>query len=168
MDAVETIFSGENILAVIVRSWIEFDGVSFFTPENFSQQLAYMQHPSGKIIVPHMHKIVHREVTKTLEVLFVRKGRLRVDLYDDSQGYVESRILGAGDVILLVSGGHGFETLEPVEMFEVKQGPYAGDGDKTKIESVPPHRIQIPEEDGYPGERTAAQWKRKAVFGRVH
>jgi len=165
MEAVETIFSGQNTLAVIVRSWIDIPGISFFTPGNFSQQLAYIQHPSGKTIVPHMHKIVRREVTRTLEVLLVRKGRLRVDLYDDSQSYVESRILWAGDVILLVSGGHGFEALEPVEMFEVKQGPYAGDSDKIQIESVPPDEIQTQEENGHPGKRTASQWKRKAVFG---
>jgi hypothetical protein len=168
MDAVETIFSGKNTLAVIVRSWIDTPGISFFTPGNFSQQLAYIQHPCGKTIAPHLHNIVRREVTQTLEVLFVRKGRLRVDLYDDDHSYIESRILVAGDVILLVSGGHGFETLEPVEMFEVKQGPYAGDGDKTQIERVPAHRIQTPDEDAYPGERTASRWKRKALFGRVH
>jgi mannose-6-phosphate isomerase-like protein (cupin superfamily) len=168
MDTVETIFSGKNTLAVIVRSWIDTPGISFFTPGNFSQQLAYIQHPSGKTIVPHMHNIVRREVTQTLEVLFVRKGRLRVDLYDENQNYIQSRVLEAGDVILLVSGGHGFQTLEPVEMFEVKQGPYAGDGDKTRIESMPPDQFQTADEHGYSGERTASGWKRKAVLGRVH
>jgi hypothetical protein len=143
MDFVETISAGGNTLAIIVRGSINVPGISFFTPGNFSQQLAYMQHPSGKKIVPHVHKIVHRKVAQTLEVLFMRKGRLRVDFYDHDRSYVESRILGAGDAILLVSGGHGFEALEPVEMFEVKQGPYAGDEDKTVIEGVPAHRIQI-------------------------
>jgi hypothetical protein len=143
MDFVETISAGGNTLAIIVRSSINTPGVSFFTPGNFSQQLAYMQHPSGKKIVPHVHKIVHRDVAQTLEVLFMRKGRLRVDLYDHVHRYVESRVLGAGDAILLVSGGHGFETLDSVEMFEVKQGPYAGDEDKTPIEGVPAHRVQI-------------------------
>jgi mannose-6-phosphate isomerase-like protein (cupin superfamily) len=160
MDAVETIFSGGSTLAVVVRGWIDTPGVSFFTPGSFSQQLAYKQHPSGEKIAPHVHNIVRREVTQTLEVLFVRRGRLRVDLYDDDHRYVESRVLAAGDVILLVSGGHGFETLEPVEMFEVKQGPYAGDGDKTRIESVPSQRIQSAgEEELDPGERTASRWK---------
>jgi hypothetical protein len=142
MDFVETISAGGNTLALIVRSSINVPGISFFTPGNFSQQVAYMQHPSGKKIVPHVHNIVHRDVAQTLEVLLVRKGRLRVDLYDHAHRYVESRVLGAGDVILLVSGGHGFETLEPVEMFEVKQGPYAGDEDKIQIEGVPAHRIK--------------------------
>jgi hypothetical protein len=160
MDAVETIHSGASTLAVVVRGWISTPGISFFTPGNFSQQLAYIQHPSGRKIAPHVHNIVRREVTQTLEVLFVRKGRLRVDLYDDHHRYVESRVLVAGDVILLVSGGHGFETLEPVEMFEVKQGPYAGDADKTRIASEPPQRIQAVGEDEFdPGERTAPLWK---------
>lgn len=143
MDSVETVTAGGMTLAIIVRSRINIPGVSFFTPGHYSQQLAYMQHPAGKTIVPHVHKPVQREVAKTLEVLFVRKGRLRVDLYDDFRSYVESRVLTDGDVILLVAGGHGFETLEPVEMFEVKQGPYAGDEDKSRIEPVSPDAIQV-------------------------
>jgi mannose-6-phosphate isomerase-like protein (cupin superfamily) len=42
-------------------------------------------------------------------------------------------VLEAGDVILLIKGGHGFKVLEDLEMFEVKQGPYAGDEDKIKF-----------------------------------
>jgi hypothetical protein len=67
--------------------------------------------------------------------LFLRKGKLRVDFFDECQNYLESRILESGDVILLATGGHGFEVLEEVEMFEVKQGPYAGESDKTRFES---------------------------------
>jgi hypothetical protein len=143
MDAVETVTAGGHTLALIVRGTIAAPGVSFFTPGDFSQQLAYMQHPGGKMIVPHVHKPVQRAVTKTLEVLFVRKGRLRVDLYDEAHAYVESRVVGAGDAILLVAGGHGFETLEPVEMFEVKQGPYAGDEDKMRIAGIAPAQVRI-------------------------
>ena len=72
----------------------------------------------------------------TQEVLFIKKGILRVDFYDEYEDYLESRDLHAGDIILLVSGGHGFEVLEEVEMFEVKQGPYAGDADKTRFDGV--------------------------------
>ncbi len=143
MDFVETVAAEGSTLALIVRGSINRPGISFFTPNDFSQQLAYMQHPAGKAIVPHVHKAVQRDVTKTLEVLFIRKGRLRVDFYTEARQYVESRVLGAGDVILLVAGGHGFEVLEPLEMFEVKQGPYAGDADKTRIEAVAPDRIRL-------------------------
>lgn len=143
MDFVEKVTSRGNTLAIIVRASINTPGVSFFTPELFSQQLAYMQHPAGKTLVAHVHKDVHRAVTKTLEVLFVRKGRLRVDLYDDTRTYIESRVVGAGDVILLVAGGHGFEALEPVEMFEVKQGPFAGAEDKVPIKAVSSKEVKI-------------------------
>ena len=92
-----------------------------------------MSHPAGKVIQPHVHKKVQREVHYTQETLFIRKGKLQVDFYSDEQVYLESRILGTGDVILLVQGGHGFKALENLEMFEVKQGPYAGDEDKIKF-----------------------------------
>lgn len=72
----------------------------------------------------------------TQEVLFIKKGKLRVDFYDDDEQYIESRILEAGDVILLVSGGHGFTVIEEVEMIEVKQGPYSGDEDKKRFPGI--------------------------------
>jgi len=59
-----------------------------------------------------------------------------VDFYDSQQRYLKSRILEAGDVILLATGGHGFEVLDEVEMIEVKQGPFAGDLDKTRFAGV--------------------------------
>jgi hypothetical protein len=86
-----------------------------------------MHHPAGKIIESHIHSPVPREVLATQETLFLRRGKLRVDFYDDDRRYLESRILEAGDAILLVQGGHGFEVLEDLEMFEVKQGPYKDD-----------------------------------------
>lgn len=130
---IEKIEINQVLYAIIVRHSFQKLGVSFFTPNEFSQQLAYMQHPTGKLIQPHIHNAVPRQVTYTQEVLFIRKGKLRVDFYDESQHYLQSRLLEQGDVILLAKGGHGFEVLEEVEMFEVKQGPYAGEEDKTRF-----------------------------------
>jgi hypothetical protein len=74
-----------------------------------------------------------------------RKGRLRVDFYDEDQRYLESRVLGPGDVILLIQGGHGFEVLEEVEMIEVKQGPYVGEQDKTRFIGSDRSQAKFPE-----------------------
>lgn len=134
-----------RLLAIIVSNNYKNKGISFFTPDDFSQQLAFMKHPQGKIIEAHVHNFIKREVHYTQEVLFLRKGKLRVDFYDNSQEYIESHILQAGDIILLASGGHGFEVLEEIEMFEVKQGPYAGDGDKTRFKSVESQNIILKE-----------------------
>ena len=92
-----------------------------------------MNHPKGKVIEPHVHNPVERIVSYTQEVLFIKEGKLKVDFYSNNQKYLESRELNKGDVILLMTGGHGFEILEDLIMFEVKQGPYAGDKDKTRF-----------------------------------
>ena len=120
-------------LAIIIKANYQKPGISFFTPDDYSQQLAYMEHPKGKLIEPHVHNSVKREVHFTKEVLIIRKGKLRVDFYTNEQEYIRSTILEAGDVILLSEGGHGFEVLDDLEMIEVKQGPYAGEDDKTKF-----------------------------------
>lgn len=130
---IEYIKYADQIFSIIVREKFHRPGINFFTPNEYSQQLAYMSHPAGKEIQPHVHKKVHREVFYTQETLFIRKGQLQVDFYSDDQIYIESRVLDAGDVILLIKGGHGFKVLEDLEMFEVKQGPYAGDEDKIKF-----------------------------------
>jgi len=140
---VEYIKNNEQLLAIILKSSFKEEGIHFFTPNELSQQLAYMKHPSGKKIDPHVHNPVKREVQFTQEVLFLKKGKLRVDFYDDDQNYLESRVLNDGDIILLSTGRHGFEVLEEIEMIEVKQGPYAGEGDKTRFESVSPDKIDI-------------------------
>jgi len=130
-------------LAILLRSSYEAHGIHFFTPDEFSQQLAYMNRPAGYVIAPHVHKIVAREVHFTKEVLFIKSGRVRVDFYDDGQNYRESRILNQGDVTLLAFGGHGFEMLETSEIIEVKQGPYAGEADKIKFSPVERELLDI-------------------------
>jgi mannose-6-phosphate isomerase-like protein (cupin superfamily) len=133
---IERIESEGVVLAMILRSGASAPGIQFFTPGDYSQQLGYMRHPAGHVIAPHVHNPVPRTVHYTNEVLFLRRGRLRVDFYKEAGRYLESRELGPGDVILLVGGGHGFEVLEEIEMVEVKQGPYAGAGDKTCFDGI--------------------------------
>ena len=137
LTMIEKIEFNNEVLAIIVRNEYNKAGVSFFTPDDFSQQLGFMKHQQGKIIDPHVHNPVARQVHFTKEVLFIKSGTLKVDFYNDERQYIESRVLHAGDVILLSTGGHGFEVLEDLEMFEVKQGPYAGDMDKTRFDPDP-------------------------------
>lgn len=130
----ETIRHGDRMLALILRNGPVPGGVTFLTPGDFAQQIGVMKHPAGREIKPHVHNPVRRELDGTSEVLFIRKGRLRVDFYDDQRNYLESRVLNPLDTILLVNGGHGFEALEELEMVEVKQGPYVGEQDKIRFE----------------------------------
>lgn len=130
--------NNSNVLAIILKNKYDKTGITFVTPDDYSQQLAYMHHPKGHIIIPHIHNQVKRQILYTKEVLVIKKGKLRCDFYTDNKEYIKSEIIESGDVILLVSGGHGFECLEETIMLEIKQGPYAGDLDKIRFE---PHRF---------------------------
>lgn len=133
---IEKVVFKSKVLAIIIRSDYHENGIHFLTEEDYSQQLAYMHHPKGKLIDAHIHNFESRNVVYTQEVLVIRKGILRVDFYQEDRSYIESYILHAGDIILLASGGHGFEVLEEVEMVEIKQGPYLGERDKERFEGV--------------------------------
>jgi hypothetical protein len=127
------IINNGRTIAIIITAEFQKDGIHFFTPSEYSQQLAFMKRPGGYIVSPHTHNLVPREVINTLETLFIRKGKVRVDFYSEEKEFIESYELKTGDVILLVSGGHGFEMLEETEMIEVKQGPFLGDQDKVRF-----------------------------------
>jgi mannose-6-phosphate isomerase-like protein (cupin superfamily) len=124
-------------IALIIRSDYDKPGVHFFTPSSFPQQVAFMRHEKGKKIDPHVHNLVQRQILYTQEVLFIRQGQVKVNLYSTNRRYICSRVLAAGDIILLCGGGHSFEMLEDSAMLEVKQGPYVGEGDKTRFEEAP-------------------------------
>ena len=140
----EEIRDQDKLLAIIVYSTFSKSGIHFFTEDSLSQQLAYMSHPKGKEIPAHVHNPIPRQVEYTQETLFIRSGKLRVDFYTSDRTYLESRILESGDIILLISGGHGFETLENLEMFEVKQGPHVGDSDKSRFPRPEDLNILLP------------------------
>ena len=132
----EQIFDEYRMISIIIYSEYKNDGTEFFTPNNFSQQLACISRPKGHKIEAHLHKPVPRNVKYTQETLFIKKGRVKINFYDEDKQHIAVRELKTGDVILLVSGGHDFTMLEDSEIIEVKQGPYAGNGDKERFKGV--------------------------------
>jgi len=140
---IENILHNEQLISVIIRSQYNAEGIKFFTPDDFSQQLAYMNREKDYVIPPHVHNPVKREVSYTQEVLFIKSGKVRVDYFDNDKNYLESRILSQGDVVLLSGGGHGFYMLEDSEIIEVKQGPYAGDRDKTRFDPITDDQVRL-------------------------
>ena len=47
------------------------------------------------------------------------------------------------DIIMLVSGGHGFKVLKDVEMIVVKHGPYSLSKDKIELPNSLENNIKI-------------------------
>ena len=130
---IEKVLHQETLYALIIRENFKEDGIRFFTPQDFSQQLGYMNRPKNYKIQPHSHNEVKRIVKLTNEVLFIKSGKCRVNFYDDNKKFILHKVLEKGDFILLAYGGHGFEMLEDTEIIEIKQGPYAGEADKTRF-----------------------------------
>lgn len=125
--------SGETI-AIVVKKSFKKDGVSFISKNHFPLQLGISSYTKGDKIKPHIH--IDREITvKNLqEVVYIKSGRVKVNLYDSNRELFKSIKLSTGDLIFFVSGGHGFEMFKDTTIIEVKQGPYLGkDKDKVKL-----------------------------------
>jgi mannose-6-phosphate isomerase-like protein (cupin superfamily) len=121
---------GQLVAMVLRHDQVLGPGVHFLTPSDLPLQLGYMNHPQDKVINPHIHNHSALTVENTSEVLLVRSGQMLVRLFKKDGAVLAEFTLGPGDLIFLCSGAHGFKALTPLELVEVKQGPYLGEGDK--------------------------------------
>lgn len=126
MDGIEMIKDGDQILSMVIRSSVAPEKTTFITPDEFYQQAGFVVYPAGGEIASHTHLPIERHLVGTPETLFIRKGRLQAKIYNSAHEYKGEFILNAGDVIMLVNGGHGFTVLEDTILLEIKQGPYTG------------------------------------------
>jgi hypothetical protein len=134
MNGIEWIKDGEAILSVVIRSFAAPEKTSFITPDSFTQQAGFIVYPAGGEIVNHTHKMIARQLTGTPETLFIRKGKLKVRFYNSVRELKGETVVEAGDILMLVSGGHGFSIIEDAILFEIKQGPYTGLVEKERFE----------------------------------
>ena len=141
---IEKILHKKKLLALIVRGkYRSKKGITFFTPNDSTQQFGYMKHKKKHVIKPHLHKKRLTRILYTTEVILILKGILRVDFYNFSKKYLFSKIVREKDIIMLVHGGHGFKILKDIEMLEIKQGPYSLIKDKIKFENINDDKIKI-------------------------
>jgi hypothetical protein len=141
MTGIEPIRDGQTLLAYIVRAEATETTTSFFTGDDASFQTGFVVYPAGGAVVPHAHLPIVRTVVGTSELLLVRKGRCIVDIYGEDRALVTSRELGTGDLVILVTGGHGFRMIEDTVLLEVKQGPYGGQTEKVRFD--PPAELGL-------------------------
>jgi hypothetical protein len=130
---IETISTGDETLAYILRTLNPPETTVFATPDECLQQVGFVVHSAGSEIPRHFHQPIERVIVGTPEVLVVREGRCEIDIYDSGQQLVATRELRPDDVMVMVSGGHGFRMLEDTILLEVKQGPYFGPGEKEQF-----------------------------------
>ena len=132
-EFIEEIKASEQLLAIIIKAEYDEPGISFFTQDENILQVGYMDYEAKKLIQPHIHNQYKREIIGTQEVIYIKEGKVKVNFYDDNKALISDRELKTGDCIALISGGHGFEVIEPTKMIEIKNGPYAYDQDKIRF-----------------------------------
>ena len=111
-------------------------GVHFFTPKNLNFQIGSMSHSKNHIIKPHFHINRSKIIKQMSELLIIFSGQLKVFFYKKNNLRSKSVIINKKDMILLLSGGHGFKVLKKLEMLEIKQGPFIGEKDKKRLEKL--------------------------------
>jgi hypothetical protein len=119
--------------AIVIRADESVSGIEFFSPADFSQQIGLMTRPAGYKVPAHVHNLVERKIEHTQEVLMIRRGSCEVILFNELNVVSHNIVLKVGDVILLAHGGHEINMITECEILEVKQGPYAGNMDKTAL-----------------------------------
>jgi len=121
------------VLAYVIRGAMAPERTVFPTPPELELQVGFVVYQAGGVIPPHRHVPITRSIERTCEVIVVRKGRCEVDIYNDDRQVIATRELSTGDLIMIVSGGHGFRVLEDMILLEIKQGPYFGLGEKEQL-----------------------------------
>jgi hypothetical protein len=131
---IKKIFKKKKLIALIIFKKFTCKDIKFFTPENSPQQIGYMNRPKDYVVKPHKHLKVSRNIRQVQEVLFIKKGKIQVELFCNKGIFISKHILNTGDIIFLSSGCHGLKMLKQTEIIEVKQGPYNKKKDKIFID----------------------------------
>jgi UDP-2,3-diacylglucosamine pyrophosphatase LpxH len=141
---IKKIFNKKQLYAVIITpSSMKKKGVNFFTDNHYNQQVGFMKHERNKVILPHIHKKVIRDIRTTTEVIYIMKGSLRIDFYDSKKKYLFSNTAKENYIVILIKGGHGFKVTKDIEMIEIKQGPYVEAKDKKKFKPTYEKKIKF-------------------------
>ena len=135
--SIKNIFVDKKIVAKVFKYQNKsFKGIEFFTASNLNMQVGLMGHSKNHIIKPHFHINRKKIVKQMSELLIIFSGQLKVFFYNKKKLRAKSLILNKKDMILLISGGHGFKVLKKLEMLEIKQGPFVGEKDKMRLEKL--------------------------------
>lgn len=122
---IKKISVNEETFALLASFKETKDGSEWFGEQFESLQASRMKYPAGKSFRVHHHILNPRTIKRTQEGFVVIKGRIAVDIYNNSPNCLGTLEAGSGDAIFVYRGGHGVRVLEDAIFFEFKAGSYS-------------------------------------------
>lgn len=130
---IEEITSGHTVIGYVIRGSSLPEATTFVTPREANLQVGFVVKGSEEDVPRHDHKPLERSIVGTSEVLVIRKGSGEIEFFDTDRRFVSKHRFSAGDVLVMLTGGHGFRFDSNTVLLEIKQGPYPGVDEKERF-----------------------------------
>lgn len=102
-------------------------GTNVITADSEPLQVVALKHKKGETVKSHLHIGRRRQIYSTQTCFIVKRGRIKIDLYNNAKKYVQSLTLGVGSLFISLAGGHAVTYLADTEIIEIKNGPFIKD-----------------------------------------
>ena len=129
----EIYFNNVKIAKILNSKHLD-DGLTFFTEDDNTIQIGSWKYKKNKILPAHYHNTFKRESFVTQEAVYVVKGKIKCEIYEENGNFISSHILSKGDLMIQFSKAHQYIMLKDSIVLEFKNGPYFGaEKDRTRI-----------------------------------
>ncbi|KKU85878.1 MAG: hypothetical protein A3I38_00510 [Candidatus Wildermuthbacteria bacterium RIFCSPLOWO2_02_FULL_47_10] len=116
---------GDKTIALIFDGKFE-EGTHGLTGPELPLQIISLNYKKGRVWPLHIHKPLRRVTNRLLEPFFLLSGKVKFQIFLDSELFEEIHLVG-GQGILLLEGAPRIEAEEDVVALEFKNGPYLED-----------------------------------------
>ena len=124
-------------LAEVILSDQKVEKTTFFSKPESAFQFGFVAHKKGYEEDAHYHKKIEKKISDVSQVLFVQKGIVAVDFYNDDKTKLTEVHLKKGDAINIITGIHRIRVLDDCQCLTVKQGPFISDDmDKVNVSFI--------------------------------
>lgn len=125
MNSITKYFYDKKLMGIKISSMAT--GSTPITSPDQPLQIVTLKHKKDAYLKPHLHIPKERKTNRLQECLFLKKGKIKIDLYTTSKKYIQSLFLKEGQIFLLIEGGYGIHITQDCEIFEFKNGPFVED-----------------------------------------
>ena len=125
MKPITNYYNKKKLIGIKISNITE--GSTPITSPDQPFQIVTLKHKKGSYLKAHTHIPKKRQTERLQECLFVKRGKIKIDLYNSNKKYLQSLFLKEGQIFLLIEGGYGIHIIEDSEIFEFKNGPFLED-----------------------------------------